>query len=151
MLAGSDTDKLIAQFAHGEPLSDLQLISRLASLMVAALKAPVPDERSFATFAAVLGDANSVEAEAAAEAEAAHARAAETESNVFSGNDSTLSSVHPTTDTDPAGTSRGDTPLQGGGAPGEPVHKVHAAGGSSRTPVSWPGATTAGSFRYRVF
>jgi AcrR family transcriptional regulator len=157
VLAGSDTNKLIAQFAHGEPLSDLQLISRLASLMVAALKAPVPDDSSIATFAAVLGDANAVEAEAAAEAEAeaevARARAAETERNDIVGNSSGSSAVHHSTDAETDSlTSSGNAQRQAGGsAPGEPVHKVHAASGSSRTPVSWPGSTTAGSFRYRVF
>jgi hypothetical protein len=35
----------------------LHLIARLASLMVAALKAPLPDAAQLAAFAAVLGDA----------------------------------------------------------------------------------------------
>jgi hypothetical protein len=38
-------------------MNDLQLIARLASLMVAALKAPLPDVHQLAVFAAVLGDA----------------------------------------------------------------------------------------------
>ena len=37
---------------------DLQLIARLASLMVAALKAPLPDGAQLAAFGAVLGDAS---------------------------------------------------------------------------------------------
>ncbi|GLU34872.1 TetR/AcrR family transcriptional regulator [Trinickia caryophylli] len=57
VLAGGDTDNLIAEFSQGHTMSDLQLISRLASLMVAALKAPLPDAAQLAAFAAVLGDA----------------------------------------------------------------------------------------------
>ena len=57
VLAGTDLDRLIAEFSHGQSINDLQLISRLASLMVAALKAPLPDASQLATFAAVLGDA----------------------------------------------------------------------------------------------
>ncbi|HEV3106212.1 MAG TPA: TetR/AcrR family transcriptional regulator, partial [Trinickia sp.] len=57
VLAGSDTDNLIAEFAKGQAMNDLQLIARLASLMVAALKAPLPDAAQLAAFAAVLGDA----------------------------------------------------------------------------------------------
>lgn len=58
VLAGTDTDNLIAEFAQGQSISDLQLIARLASLMVAALKAPMPDTAQLAAFAAVLGDAS---------------------------------------------------------------------------------------------
>jgi len=57
VLAGTDTDRLIAEFSQGKSMNDLQLIARLASLMVAALKAPLPDASQLATFAAVLGDA----------------------------------------------------------------------------------------------
>jgi len=57
VLAGGDTDNLIAEFSQGQTMSDLQLIARLASLMVAALKAPLPDAAQLAAFAAVLGDA----------------------------------------------------------------------------------------------
>lgn len=57
VLAGGDTDNLIAEFSQGQSMSDLQLIARLASLMVAALKAPLPDATQLAAFAAVLGDA----------------------------------------------------------------------------------------------
>ncbi len=57
VLAGADTDNLIAEFSKGQAVSDLQLIARLASLMVAALKAPLPDGTQLAAFAAVLGDA----------------------------------------------------------------------------------------------
>jgi AcrR family transcriptional regulator len=57
VLAGSDTDNLIAEFAKGQVVNDLQLIARLASLMVSALKAPLPDGAQLAAFAAVLGDA----------------------------------------------------------------------------------------------
>lgn len=57
VLAGADTDNLIAEFSKGQAISDLHLIARLASLMVAALKAPLPDGTQLAAFAAVLGDA----------------------------------------------------------------------------------------------
>jgi AcrR family transcriptional regulator len=155
VLAGSDTSKLLAQFAHGEPLSDLQLIARLASLMVPALKAPVPDEATFATFSAVLDDANAVEAEAAAEALAARECEVETERNARGLNSPATGNVNDTGSIDRAdqnGPSQ-DKAIRNasGSAAGEPVHKVHGAGAGSRTAVSWPGGTTAGSFRYRVF
>jgi hypothetical protein len=57
VLAGTDTDSLISEFSQGKSMNDLQLIARLASLMVAALKAPLPDGAQLAAFAAVLGDA----------------------------------------------------------------------------------------------
>ncbi|NML32289.1 TetR/AcrR family transcriptional regulator [Paraburkholderia antibiotica] len=57
VLAGTDTDSLISEFSQGKSMNDLQLIARLASLMVAALKAPLPDGSQLAAFAAVLGDA----------------------------------------------------------------------------------------------
>jgi AcrR family transcriptional regulator len=65
VLAGTDIDSLIAEFSQDKPMNDLQLIARLASLMVAALKAPLPDASQLAAFAAVLGDA----ADGAADAE----------------------------------------------------------------------------------
>jgi len=58
VLAGADTDNLIAEFSKRQAISDLHLIARLASLMVAALKAPLPDGAQLAAFAAVLGDAD---------------------------------------------------------------------------------------------
>jgi AcrR family transcriptional regulator len=61
VLAGTDTNKLIAEFSKGRSMDDLQLIARLASLMVAALKAPMPDGAQLATYAAVLGDATEVD------------------------------------------------------------------------------------------
>jgi AcrR family transcriptional regulator len=57
VLAGTDTDSLISEFSQGKSVNDLQPIARLASLMVAALKAPLPDGSQLAAFAAVLGDA----------------------------------------------------------------------------------------------
>jgi AcrR family transcriptional regulator len=57
VLAGTDTDRLISEFSQGKSMNDLQLIARLASLMVAALKAPLPDDSQLAAFATVLGDA----------------------------------------------------------------------------------------------
>lgn len=58
VLAGADTESLIAEFSNGQTISDLHLIARLASLMVAALKAPLPDSMQLSAFAAVLGDAD---------------------------------------------------------------------------------------------
>ncbi|MGF6771202.1 AcrR family transcriptional regulator [Paraburkholderia sp. GAS199] len=63
VLAGTDTDSLISEFSQGKSMNDLQLIARLASLMVAALKAPLPDGSQLAAFAAVLGDATESGAE----------------------------------------------------------------------------------------
>jgi AcrR family transcriptional regulator len=57
VLAGVDADNLIAEFSHGQTMSDLQLIARLASLMVAALKAPSSDPAQLNAFATVLGAA----------------------------------------------------------------------------------------------
>ena len=57
VLAGSDTVRLIEGFSNGRQIDDVQLIARLTSLMVAALKAPQPDAGQMAAFAAVVGDA----------------------------------------------------------------------------------------------
>ncbi|PMS38102.1 TetR family transcriptional regulator [Trinickia symbiotica] len=57
VLAGTDTDNLLAEFSQGRSMNDLQLIARLASLMVAALKAPLQDPAQLNAFAAVLGEA----------------------------------------------------------------------------------------------
>ncbi|WP_017776590.1 TetR/AcrR family transcriptional regulator [Paraburkholderia kururiensis] len=74
VLAGADTDRLISEFSQGKSMNDLQLIARLASLMVSALKAPLPDSAQLAMFAAVLGDAgDGVEAMACSTAAAATA------------------------------------------------------------------------------
>jgi AcrR family transcriptional regulator len=56
-LADTDTDNLISEFAQGKSMDDLQLIARLASPIVSALKAPLPDASQLAMFASVLGDA----------------------------------------------------------------------------------------------
>lgn len=56
-LAGAETDSLIEEFSQGRTMNDVQLIARLSSLIVAALKAPMPDATQLAIFAAVLGDA----------------------------------------------------------------------------------------------
>ncbi|SIT36521.1 TetR family transcriptional regulator [Paraburkholderia piptadeniae] len=61
VLAGADTNNLITEFSQGKSMSDLQLIARLASLIVSALKAPLPDASQLATFASVLGDAGSAD------------------------------------------------------------------------------------------
>ncbi|MDR6206919.1 MAG: TetR/AcrR family transcriptional regulator [Paraburkholderia graminis] len=70
VLAGADTESLIAEFSQGKSMNDLQLIARLASLMVAALKAPLPDASQLAMFAAVLGDATDNDTEADADSDA---------------------------------------------------------------------------------
>lgn len=57
VLTGTDTGSLITGFSQDHSTNDLQLIGRLASLMVAALKAPLPDSSQLAALAAVLGDA----------------------------------------------------------------------------------------------
>ncbi|CAB3642593.1 hypothetical protein R8871_00419 [Paraburkholderia graminis C4D1M] len=77
VLAGADTESLIAEFSQGKSMNDLQLIARLASLMVAALKAPLPDASQLAMFAAVLGDATDTDAEADADSDASTATAAQ--------------------------------------------------------------------------
>ncbi|MEX3935057.1 TetR/AcrR family transcriptional regulator [Paraburkholderia phymatum] len=61
VLAGADTNNLITEFSQGKSMNDLQLIARLASLIVSALKAPLPDASQLATFASVLGDAGSAD------------------------------------------------------------------------------------------
>jgi AcrR family transcriptional regulator len=61
VLAGADTDSLITEFSQGKSMNDLQLIARLASLIVSALKAPLPDTSQLAVFASVLGDAGSAD------------------------------------------------------------------------------------------
>ena len=60
VLAGTDTESLLSEFSHGGKTDDLQLIARLAALMVAALKSPTPDAAQMAVFAAVLGDATAM-------------------------------------------------------------------------------------------
>ena len=59
VLAGADIESLITEFAQGKSMNDLQLITRLAPLIVSSLKAPLPDASQLAAFASVLGDAGS--------------------------------------------------------------------------------------------
>ncbi|MFP3584468.1 TetR/AcrR family transcriptional regulator [Paraburkholderia sp. SIMBA_055] len=82
VLAGADTESLIAEFSQGKSMNDLQLIARLASLMVAALKAPLPDASQLAMFAAVLGDATDNDTEADADSDASTATAAQNSQHV---------------------------------------------------------------------
>ncbi|CAB3783115.1 TetR/AcrR family transcriptional regulator [Pararobbsia alpina] len=148
VLAGSDPTKLLAPFARGEPMNDLHLISRLASLMVPALKAPLPDETAFATLSAVLDDANAIEAEAAIEAAAARESELETERNAQGLNSTPPGAVNHPGSAESRKPDRADRVDAGasshGNTPREP-------GGGSRSALSWPGGTTAGGFRYRVF
>ncbi|GAB7537390.1 TetR/AcrR family transcriptional regulator [Burkholderia sp. 22PA0099] len=56
-LAGAETDSLLDDFSQGRTMNDVQMIARLSSLIVAALKAPMPDASQMSIFAAVLDDA----------------------------------------------------------------------------------------------
>ncbi len=57
VLAGNDTQRLIKEFSGGSRIDDLNVISRLASLMIAALKAPMTDSGQLGIFADMLADA----------------------------------------------------------------------------------------------
>ncbi|AZQ50983.1 TetR/AcrR family transcriptional regulator [Burkholderia cenocepacia] len=61
-LAGAETESLIDEFSQGRTMNDVQMIARLSSLIVAALKAPMPDSAQLSIFAAVLDDAGASEA-----------------------------------------------------------------------------------------
>ncbi len=63
-LAGAETDSLIDDFSQGRTMDDVQMIARLSSLIVAALKAPMPDSAELAIFSAVLDDADASDAPA---------------------------------------------------------------------------------------
>lgn len=76
-LAGTETESLIEEFTQGRAMSDVQLIARLSSLIVAALRSPLPDESQLAIFATVLADAGPAESDAAATADGATAQAHE--------------------------------------------------------------------------
>ncbi len=54
VLAGNDTQRLIKEFSGGSRTDDLNVISRLASLMIAALKAPMKDTGQLGIFADML-------------------------------------------------------------------------------------------------
>jgi len=56
ILAGADTNSLIDDFTQGERLEDPQLIGRLALVMVAALKAPLPPANSPCPFASMFAE-----------------------------------------------------------------------------------------------
>lgn len=76
-LAGTETESLIEEFTQGRAMSDVQLIARLSSLIVAALRSPLPDESQLSIFATVLADAGPAESDAAATADGATAQAHE--------------------------------------------------------------------------
>ncbi|MCA3930345.1 MAG: TetR/AcrR family transcriptional regulator, partial [Burkholderia sp.] len=59
---GAETESLIEEFSQGRTMNDVQMIARLSSLIVAALKAPMPDSAQLSIFAAVLDDAGASEA-----------------------------------------------------------------------------------------
>lgn len=50
-LAGAETESLIDEFTQGRTMNDVQMIARLSALIVAALKAPMPDSTQLAIFA----------------------------------------------------------------------------------------------------
>ena len=56
ILAGADTNSLIEDFTQGRRLEDSQLIGRLALVMVAALKAPLPSARGTSPFDAMFAE-----------------------------------------------------------------------------------------------
>ncbi|ABC36986.1 TetR/AcrR family transcriptional regulator [Burkholderia thailandensis] len=56
-LAGAETESLIDEFTQGRTMNDVQMIARLSALIVAALKAPMPDSTQLAIFASVLDGA----------------------------------------------------------------------------------------------
>ncbi|AOK29904.1 MULTISPECIES: TetR/AcrR family transcriptional regulator [Burkholderia] len=58
-LAGTETESLIDEFTQGRTLNDVQMIARLASLIVAVLKAPMPGKEEFAVFELVLSSLSS--------------------------------------------------------------------------------------------
>ncbi|WEY37362.1 TetR/AcrR family transcriptional regulator [Paraburkholderia sp. SUR17] len=125
VLAGADTDRLISEFSQGKSMNDLQLIARLASLMVSALKAPLPDSAQLAMFAAVLGDAgDGVEVMACSTAAAAttSAPALKAEGSTPpapSGDASTTSSAAP-----PGSAAREAERPGGGVASGSTLHRA---------------------------
>lgn len=127
VLAGADTDRLISEFSQGKSMNDLQLIARLASLMVSALKAPLPDSAQLAMFAAVLGDAgDGVEAMACSTVAAATAttstsalKAEGSTPPAPSGDASTTSSAAP-----PGSAAREAERPGGGVASGSTLHRA---------------------------
>ncbi|KVK82477.1 TetR/AcrR family transcriptional regulator [Burkholderia sp. MSMB1498] len=74
-LAGAETESLIDEFTQGRSMNDVQMIARLSSLIVAALKAPMPDTAQLTIFASVL-DGAAASADATHPAEPAAAAAA---------------------------------------------------------------------------
>jgi AcrR family transcriptional regulator len=56
ILAGADTNLLIDDFTQGQRLEDPQLIGRLALVMVAALKAPLPPANGSCPFASMFAE-----------------------------------------------------------------------------------------------
>lgn len=73
ILAGADTNSLIDDFTQGRRLEDSQLIGRLALIMVAALKAPLPTAKGACLFEAMFakGEPAAVACHAKAAAESA--------------------------------------------------------------------------------
>ncbi|WP_029971638.1 TetR/AcrR family transcriptional regulator [Paraburkholderia graminis] len=106
VLAGADTESLIAEFSQGKSMNDLQLIARLASLMVAALKAPLPDASQLAMFAAVLGDATDNDTEADADSDASAGTIAQNSQHVT--NDAANEAHRDADDSASSSASRGD-------------------------------------------
>jgi AcrR family transcriptional regulator len=59
MLAGADTNSVIDNFTHGQRIEDSQLIGRLALMIVAALKAPLPAAKGTCPFDAMFAERES--------------------------------------------------------------------------------------------
>lgn len=70
VLAGGNTSRLLNEFTQGKAADELVILSRLASLIVAALRAPLPDAAQLASYAAVLQKAGELDAAASADASA---------------------------------------------------------------------------------
>lgn len=73
VLAGGNTSRLLNEFTQGQANDELTILSRLASLIVAALKAPLPDASQLGSYVSVLQKAG-VTMNAAAPASAKPAR-----------------------------------------------------------------------------
>jgi AcrR family transcriptional regulator len=65
ILAGTDTNNLIADFSQGQRLEDSQLIGRLALVMVAALKAPLSPPKGACPFASMFAEREPISSHAA--------------------------------------------------------------------------------------
>lgn len=70
ILAGSNPNRLLQEFTQGHAGNQLLILGRLASLMVAALKAPLPGPGELSTLGGILADAAAVSSPTATAASA---------------------------------------------------------------------------------